>query len=529
MYGPYVTVLIVLAILGGEAIVSRPLRPGWLSVRILAWLSALSSATAALLTWWNLEGMRQMLSAEAAERMRQGATATTVCAIVLGLVAILRYSFGRRGNRPAAVLMVASVLGSLLVPIWIRGPGELKVPITRRGNQAHPVSLPPRVRYAADRWRVARLSTAARRPVAEFRQADRSRRDDRSGNAAAHTGRAGLDRGGDGEISAEERRAIGIRVPRAENEIDPVDLLPDYCFAQALLYQGFVRAEPITALARRARPMWDILSDYGVPSGIVNWPLTRPAEAAFGFLVSDYFDEATSSPIRSSDQRAGDPSTAVNIARRVFDQWQQASPADVLPALASDPRLAGIRRARWDRAYAQSEVELIQWFSPRLTALRLEGVDEFGHAFLRDAEADFTGGVPRADPDRSPLDRYYASIDGQVERLIAQTEPGDLLIVASGFGMERTSLTKRLLARLLSEPDITGSHEDAPDGFLIAYGTNVQPGESRRGSIVDLAPTVLYYMGIPIGRDMDGFARTDLFRITYTQDHPVTYTLTHDR
>ena len=57
----------------------------------------------------------------------------------------------------------------------------------------------------------------------------------------------------------------------------------------------------------------------------------------------------------------------------------------------------------------------------------------------------------------------------------------------------------------------------------------MQPGESRRGSIVDLAPTVLYYMGIPIGRDMDGFARTDLFRITYTQDHPVTYTLTHDR
>jgi hypothetical protein len=46
-----------------------------------------------------------------------------------------------------------------------------------------------------------------------------------------------------------------------EIETDPVDLLPDYCFAQALLYQGFVRSEPITATARRARPMWDILSD----------------------------------------------------------------------------------------------------------------------------------------------------------------------------------------------------------------------------------------------------------------------------
>ena len=531
MYGPYVTVLIVLAILGGEAIVSRPLRPGWLSVRILAWLSALSSATAALLTWWNLEGMRQMLAAEAAERMRQGATATTVCAIVLGLVAILRYSFGRRGNRPAAVLMVASVLGSLLVPIWIRGPGELKVPVTRRGNQAHPVGLPPRVRMllidGASRGFLLQRVAALQLP--NFgKLIDRGAMIDLATLrptqvepvwTAAATGKYPPKNGARSEFVYHV----------AESEVDPVDLLPDYCFAQALLYQGFVRAEPITALARRARPMWDILSDYGVPSGIVNWPLTRPAEAAFGFLVSDYFDEATSSPIRSSDQRAGDPSTAVNIARRVFDQWQQASPADVLPALASDPRLAGIRRARWDRAYAQSEVELIQWFSPRLTALRLEGVDEFGHAFLRDAESDLTGGVPRADPDRSPLDRYYASIDSQVERLIAQTEPGDLLIVASGFGMERTPLMKRLLARLLSEPDITGSHEDAPDGFLIAYGTNVQPGESRRGSVVDLAPTVLYYMGIPIGRDMDGFARTDLFRITYTQDHPVTYTLTHDR
>ncbi len=47
--------------------------------------------------------------------------------------------------------------------------------------------------------------------------------------------------------------------------------------------------------------MWDILADYGVPSGILNWPLTRPAEAPFGYLISDEFDEATSSPIRSGD------------------------------------------------------------------------------------------------------------------------------------------------------------------------------------------------------------------------------------
>ena len=532
MYGPYVTALILIAILGGEALASRPLQPGWLSVRILAWLSAASAATAAVLTWANLRGMRSVLSAEAADRMGQGATVTTVCALVLVAVVVLRYSFGRRGNRPAAGLMLASVMASLLVPVWIRGPGELKVPAAHRGNQARPVNQPPRVRLIAidgasrgfivqraasgqlpnfgkliDRGAIIELATL--RPT----QAEPVW-------AAAATGKYPPKNGARSEFVYRVRR----------EEAEPVDLLPDYCFAQALLYQGFVRAEPLTASSLRARTMWDILADFGVPSGVVNWPLTRPVDSVFGFLISDYFDEATSSPIRSGDPRAGDPSTAVNIARGVFDRWQQVAWQDVLPAAEpADPRLASVRRARWDRAYLDSETELTSWFAPRLTALRVEGVDELGHAYLREAEPELFGGFRRGDADRSLLDRYFAFLDTQVERAIAQTEPGDLLLIVSGFGMERTPLVKRLLARALGESEATGSHEAAPDGFLIAYGTHVAPGEYRRGSIVDVAPTVLYYMGLPIGRDMDGFARTDMFRPTFTREHPVTYTLTHER
>ena len=46
----------------------------------------------------NLKGFRALLTDSAAEQLRQGATATTVFAAVLGLVAVLRYSFGRRGT-----------------------------------------------------------------------------------------------------------------------------------------------------------------------------------------------------------------------------------------------------------------------------------------------------------------------------------------------------------------------------------------------------------------------------------------------
>ena len=103
----------------------------------------------------------------------------------------------------------------------------------------------------------------------------------------------------------------------------------------------------------------------------------------------------------------------------------------------------------------------------------------------------------------------------------ADSRPGDLLLVVSGFGMEASGLSSGRLERLIGDEDQFGTHEPAPDGFLLAYGTNVAPGEYRRGSIVDLAPTVLYYMGVPVGRDMDGFARTDLFSSSFTRERPV--------
>jgi arylsulfatase A-like enzyme len=77
---------------------------------------------------------------------------------------------------------------------------------------------------------------------------------------------------------------------------------------------------------------------------------------------------------------------------------------------------------------------------------------------------------------------------------------------------------------------VNGTHEGAPDGFLIAYGAAVAPGRvPRRASVVDVAPTVLYFLGLPLGRDMDGYARPDLFQTSFTDERPVTYIPTYER
>ena len=64
----------------------------------------------------------------------------------------------------------------------------------------------------------------------------------------------------------------------------------------------------------------------------------------------------------------------------------------------------------------------------------------------------------------------------------------------------------------------------------MAYGSPVARSRVQaRASVVDVVPTMLYFLGLPIGRDMDGYVRTDLFKPAFTEDRPITYIPTYDR
>ncbi len=533
-YGLYLSAALFLLFLAREVVASRPFSPAWFSVRLLAWAGAAGAGLAAAVTWANLRGFHAVLGEGAAERMRQGATATTVFALVLLSIAVLRYSFGRRGSRPTGVLLVAAMLLSVLVPLLLRGPGELPVPAARRSAPS-PQAAAGRVPHVAALLVDGASLGFIRQRVASGQLPNFARLLSHGASIDLATLKPTQ------AVPVWTAAATGKYPPRTGirsnavyrirgNDPDPVDLLPDYCFASALSYQGFVREDRLTSGAVRARPVWDILADYALTSGIVGWPLTFPAHADRGYVISDYFDEAASSPLRVSDAEAGAPTSAVEIAREVFDDWQTRPWQQVLPAVsAGDSQPEGLLRARWDRAYSDAADELSLQFAPVFTAIRYEGIETFGHLFLRDAEPERFGELRAPDPRRSMLDRYYGYIDAEVGRAVGRLAPGDLLLVVSGFGMEPETLPKRLLARLIDQPEQSGTHESAPDGFLIAYGTNVARGQFPRGAIVDLAPTILYYMGVPVGRDMDGFARADLFLRSYTLEHPIAYKATHER
>jgi predicted AlkP superfamily phosphohydrolase/phosphomutase len=192
------------------------------------------------------------------------------------------------------------------------------------------------------------------------------------------------------------------------------------------------------------------------------------------------------------------------------------------PAEAASPEASAMDR---DRSYSRAMRELRGTMDPRLVALRYDGLDIVGHYYLRYTQPRTFGDMPEEERRRfsQAIDRYYAFIDGEVAAAVDTLAPGDMIVIVSGFGMQPLSPVKHAIGRLLGDPDFSGTHERAPDGFLLAYGAAVEPGRYQRGSIVDVAPTVLYFLGLPVARDMDGYARADLFKRAFTGERPIVF------
>jgi predicted AlkP superfamily phosphohydrolase/phosphomutase len=533
-YGLHLAVIFYLVMVLREFFALRVLSPGWASVRVLAWMGATSAAVASTLMWLNVRGFYTSLTEDATRRMTAGALATTASAVALLVIAIAHYSFGRRGSRVGASLFALATFASLALPLAARGQAiDLPQPIrsTAMAPSAQP-ALPgqPRVtmilldgaslEYVLPRVADGRLPTFARllekgawMDLATVRPTQPD-----PVWAAVATGMYPAKNG---------VRSAASYFARSDNRM--VDLLPDHCFSHALVHLGFIRDEPNASNTWRARPIWSIASNAGVRVGIVRWPLTYPAEEVDGFIVSDRFHQLVGS-IAEFD-RAATPNEVLPWLEALFTQLPVSSDAELAQigaVVTGTPEESALRR---DRGYSAVMRNLGYDMSPRLTALRYEGLDTVGHYYLRYTQPRIFRDLPEEERRRfsQAIDRYYAYIDSEIGTSLDAMSPGDLLVVVSGFGMQPLSPVKQAIGRILGNPEFTGTHERAPDGFLIAYGSAVEPGRRQRGSIVDVTPTVLYFLGLPAARDMDGFARADLFTRAFTADRPIVFIPSYSR
>ena len=538
-YIVHLTVVFYMLLVARQLLARELFSPAWLSVDVLTWLSAIAAGAGAVLMWRNLVAFSLVLDAATATALLASTFILSATAALCLLMALFRRKMpeARVVWAPLFALIIVSSVASLLT---LRGRGASPLLEARPIDVSFSRTRPD----ATGRVTVIAIDGASLDLITSVTAEGRLPNFGRILDAGAVRHLATLH-----PTSAEAVWAAvatgklpqknGVRssaIYQLAGGGGTMQLLPDYCFAHGLERFGFLVEQAHTSATLRTRTLWSILSTEGFTVGVVGWPLTQPAPVVRGYIVGDtYHRTALTASGIDNPSAIYPPDLQMEALAAIERAVNQASP--VLTASIGGGGVAAVDArqdgpARTDRVYDGIAAAMARIKPAQVTLTRYQGLDSIGHYFLRYAQpADF-GDVTEEERRRlgPVLERHYSLIDEAIGRALAGIGPDDLLIVVSGYGMEPLGLSKRLLERVIGDPDVSGTHETAPDGFLLAYGASVARGRQQaRASVVDVAPTILYFLGLPQGRDMDGYARTDLFQRSFTEERPITFIPTYDR
>ncbi len=273
---------------------------------------------------------------------------------------------------------------------------------------------------------------------------------------------------------------------------------------------------------RETLALWEILPRLGVPAGVVGWPAAEPASGEPVFALADRFFQPE--PERGSawpaDLAGGGLLFRPNpreLEASLAGRFGPRPPRIVLESLAGDT---------WRKALTLS----LAGQSPQVQAvfLVLPGLREVSRAsfggFSRVQFDGSKGSAARAAADR--VAAYYTQLDSFLAEVWAAGEkPGPrLLAVVSAYGANPRGGWPRLWQEVAPEAALGGSFADAPDGVLMLYGDGILPGALVTGAqLEDLVPTLLYGLGFPVARDLDGQVLTSVFEKRFLARHPLTF------
>lgn len=279
-------------------------------------------------------------------------------------------------------------------------------------------------------------------------------------------------------------------------------------------------------------PIWRMLARLGVPTAVVDWPLTAPVPPEVPIAVSDrYFREIEDGVASTGDDLASVERSIVSsaeIGQRValfHLRPQQIDPGITqrfgAPAAIADSTLRNLAGDLWREDFAtwlaapDQNIEALFVYLPGLRPLSESSFADFSATqFEGDSSAAKLAAAQQ-------LAAYYAHLDAFLARLWAAQTGSKWLVVASANGVADTSPGERLDSLLAS---LGGNTSPEADGLFLFLGEGIEPGVFvRKAYLADLVPTLLYGMGLPIARDLDGNVLSPVFQTSFIARQPLTF------
>jgi tetratricopeptide (TPR) repeat protein len=281
------------------------------------------------------------------------------------------------------------------------------------------------------------------------------------------------------------------------------------------LHPASGREEPITSDERRVPALWNMATDAGRRVVVVGLWATYPAEAVAGAIVSDRVFPLL--------QKADGPAAGLVFPRRLLSEVREARARteqeisfetlrDFLPDLgepdyrraadAADPYahpVSALRRILVETALTHRlAATLFRREHPTLTIAYFEGTDTIGHVFAPYAEPRRPG---VAEPDferyRGVGEAYFRYVDrllGEYREMAERV--GGVLLLASDHGFR---WGEDRPPGLSGADHTTASAWHRRGGIYLLWGRGVaaMPGHPHRGSVYQVASTVLALLDLP--------------------------------
>ena len=268
-----------------------------------------------------------------------------------------------------------------------------------------------------------------------------------------------------------------------------LEIVPRFILFRQFTRLGLLRIE-VNDAPPKAKDLWRIALEFGLPAQAFDVPpadnIPVPPdiklEKQFGVLFKNFQFEAPGS----------------------FDRLHEAFLRDA--------------------AFEEAAFRVKSSENPRVFSLVLEGLGRVESLFYKYSVPEAFGEIKQDEIQKyGPVIRhYYQFYDQIIGQYMAALQDDELLIVYSPHGIEPLPFWKRLVEWLLGNAAVSAYHEQAPDGAIFFFGKSVARGRNLSAiKLVDILPSVLYSMRLPVGKDMDGIVRGTIFNRQFTEDNPV--------
>lgn len=310
---------------------------------------------------------------------------------------------------------------------------------------------------------------------------------------------------------------------------------------------------PITSDFRRVKALWNILPEFDIPSGWISWWASYPAEPTLGIVVTnlvasavvrsgpeacagrrdlahpaDYLAKRSSLLVAPSDLSWEEINRLFPLTRDEFARAQTRAPVDAPDPDSKeppDPVVFTVKLLCAMRTYHNLALDMIRQGLP-VVAVYYEGVDMMGHRFQHYMPPKM---AMASDAEYSRFQRavtaYYELQDEMLGELLAAAARDTVTILLSDHGFATGD------KRPTDVPPYTSGQPaewHAAWGILVVHGPGIRSGEISPASLYDIAPTVLYLLGLPLAKDMPGRLLSEAFRPGLFESRPPTWIPTYE-